>query len=225
MFKYYTYISLLVVLLTISCGSKNHVDPKFDDSLYEKLEKGFYKGKKDGKLYIKTGPIIDTVKKDKSIRMVYFYSQVPDIDISTYVRLQQAGYYAKDKNHVYIWESIPNQGEHAFLLDGADPLTFQAIGYRWGKDTSRVFYENMPLKGLNPSETVPVCAEELDSSLSYIDFIRDNDQLFYKNQEIIVPETIDISLIYCKVDLLGNSFLAVGEQLYIIRNNTMVPYQ
>lgn len=219
----YLYI-LFVALFAVSCGSKTTVDPKFDDSLYEQLDKGFYKGKKDGKLYIKTGPLVDTVEKDKSIQLVYFYSQVPDIDVSTYARLQHSGYYAKDKNRVYIWEFVPNQGETAFVLQGADPATFQAIGYRWGKDTNTVFYENKPLKGLNPFEATPVCAEELDSSLIYIDFIRDNDQLFYKNQPIKVPETIDITKIYCKTDLLGNSFLAVGEQLYIIRNNTMVPY-
>lgn len=219
--------SLLCLAFLLSCGVKNKIDPKFDDKLYELVDKGFYKGKKDGKLYIKTGPISDTSNSDKgqSISLVYFYSQVPDIDISSYTKLMHAGYYAVDKNHVYIWESIPNAGETAYILDGADPATFEAIGYRWGKDSKKVYYQNLALKGINPSEATPICAEEMDSSLIYIDFIRDNDQLFYKNQEIQLPSGMDVTKLYCKVDLMGNSFLALGEQLYVIRNNTLLPYQ
>ncbi len=221
--KLFSSILIILILTLSACDQKKKIDPRLDDSLYERLDKGFYKGKKDGKLYIKTGPVKDTLAKEP--KMIYFYKEVPPVDIPSYTRLSHAGYFAKDKNHVYIWETTSKDGESITPLNGADPATFTTIAYRWGKDTNAVYYQSNRLQGLNPAELEPVCADVMDSSMIYIDFIRDNDQLFYRQQEIKLAEGLDITKIFCKFDLMGNSFLAYGENLYVVRNNTMVLYE
>lgn len=223
--KFFKIAILFVFLFVIvSCGQKKTIDPRYDDSLYQNIDPVFYKGKKDGNLYIKTMSFEKLKDKDTVKTLVYYYQQVPAIDIPSFSRLMHSGYYAKDKNHVYVWETT-GTGEIVSILTSADPNTFTSIGYRWGKDTNAVYYESKILKGLNPAQLEPVCFEVLDSSLIHISFIKDNDQLYYRDLEVIVPDGLDLQKIYCKEDLLGNSFLAIDKSIYIVRNGTMVLFQ
>ncbi len=220
--KSVSFILLLSAFVLSSCGEKKKIDPRFDDSLYELVDKGFYRGKKDQKTYIKTMGV-DNVS-DTSSKVQYFYKEVPAIDIPSFSRLMHAGYYARDKNQVYIWETSP-AGETIQVLEGANASSFKVIGYKWGKDTNAVYYGPKKINGLNPALTIAICFEEMDSSMIYIDFIRDDDQLFYQDKEIKVPPGVDIQKIYCKLDLVGNSFLAVDENLYMVKDNTMILYE
>jgi DKNYY family len=211
-----------IFITFIGCGKKPKLDPKFDPSLYEQIDINFYKGKTDGKVYIRTGMLQPV--KDSADKVVYYFKEIPGLDLTTFERLNQGGYYAKDKNHVYTWD-INASGEEILVLEGADPKSFQSIAYRWGKDSMAVYFENKRINGLTPSELSFVCFEEEDSAMIYIDYIRDKDQLFYKDTEVKVPSDVDIMKISCSEDLLGNPFLSHGDHLYIIRNGAMEIYQ
>jgi hypothetical protein len=174
---------LFLVVIFSACEQKKKIDPKFDDAQYERIDINFYKGKKDGKIYIRTGAL--EAAKDSGNKIVYFYKQVMDIDLASFQKLSNGGYYAKDKNHVYTWD-IGVNGEEINILTNADPASFTTVGYRWAKDTHAVYFENKTVKGLNPAELTPVCVDLQDSSLVYIEFIRDNDQLFYHENSLPV---------------------------------------
>ncbi len=221
--KLFTILLVSTILFSLSsCEKKVKIDPKFDDSLYEKVDDKFYKGKTDGKFYIKTGVLEKS--KDSLNKLVYIYKQVPDIDPPSFNKLPYSGYYAKDKNHVYICNN-GSSGEEITILDGANPNSFISIGFLWGKDTNAVYYENKIVKGLDPANLVVVCMQEEDSTNMYIEYIRDEDQLFYHETEIKVPQGIDIHKLSCREDLFGNPFLSFGDHLYIIRNDSMVLHQ
>ena len=216
-------VSLFILLLLAACGQpKKTIDPKFDDALYERVDVNFYQGKKDGQVYIRTG-MLETIK-DSGNKIIYYYKQVPGIDVASFQKLPHGGYYARDKNHVYTWD-VAITGENITILEGADQASFTAIGYRWGKDNHAVYYEDKIVTGLNPAELVIVCANQEDSTDIYIEFIRDQDQLFYHNMEVKVPAGIDIKTISCTEDLMGSPFLTVGDRMYIIRNGAMELYQ
>lgn len=219
------FITIVYIVLCIaitSCDKKIKLDPKFDPSLYEQIDINFYKGKTDGKVYIRTGMLQPV--KDSADKVVYYFKEIPGLDLTTFERLNQGGYYAKDKNHVYTWDINAN-GEEILVLEGADPKSFQSIAYRWGKDSMAVYFENKRINGLKPAELSVVCFEQEDSAMMYIDYIRDTDQLFYKDMEVKVPADVDITKISCSEDLLGNPFLSFGEHLYVIRNGAMDIYQ
>lgn len=217
---------LLVVsfmIAFISCGEKKKViDPKFDDSLYERVDENFFKSKTTGKFYIHTSML--TTVKDSGNRVVFYYKEVPTVDTSSFVRLDQGGFYAKDNKQVYTWD-VTSNGEDITVLSGADPATFRVLGYEWAADTNKVYRRAQVMKGLDPSTLKIVCAESEDSSTIYIDYIRDNDQLFYKEQEVKIPEGIELQKLTCVEDLFGNPFVSYKDHLYVVRNGALVVHQ
>src|SRR5690349_17850509 len=101
--KKYLFIVLFTIALLSCDPSKKKLDPKFDDSLYELVMNGFYKGKKDGKTYIRT--IGRDNPNDTSQKMQFYYREVPNVDIGSFTRLGQGGYYAADFQTVYQWST------------------------------------------------------------------------------------------------------------------------
>jgi len=193
----------------------------FDESLYEVVNTNFYKRKSDGVPFIRTSKLVAV--KDSGNKLIHYYKEVPGVDIASFKKLPFSGFYCTDKSNVYTWDAGPN-GEEIEVLKGADPKTFESIAYMWGKDSLKVFYGKNVLPGLDPAQLAVVCGETNDSTSKYIEYIRDNDQLFYRDTQVKVPEGIDITQLTCKLDLMGNPFLAIGEQLYIIRNGKMEEY-
>lgn len=215
-------ICLLLVNNT-SCGEKKKpLDPKFDDSLYEKLDENFYKNKSTGKYYIHTSMLTKT--DDSKSKIVFFYQEVPTVDTGSFLRLGHGGYFAKDKQNVYTWE-IKTDGEIVKVLDGADPSSFEVIGYEWAKDKSRVYHRDVVVKGLDPSHLKIVCAETEDSSTTYIHYVCDEDQLFYKETEVKVPADMDLNKLTCVEDLFGNPFISYNNHLYIVNKGALVEQQ
>jgi len=215
-------LSLCIVFI-ISCGQKKKLNPKYDATLYERIDVNFYKGKTDGKIYIRTAEMINV--KDSGQKSVYYFKEVPNIDLASFKDCGQGHYYAKDKNNVYTWEITP-QGEDLLVLEGVDPTTFTSFAHHWAKDTNAVYFERTKLPKLNPQQIKPVCYElGTDSITMYIKYIRDNENLYLMENEIKPAQGIDISLLSCKDDLFGNSFLEYKGELYILENGQMKLYR
>jgi hypothetical protein len=211
---------ICIVLLDASCGKKNKTpDPKFDDSLYEKLDETFYKNKSTGKFYIHTSML--TTVDDSAKKIVFYYKEVPTVDTGSFIRLDQGGYFAKDNKQVYTWD-VMTDGIEISILKGADAASFKVIGYEWARDTNYVYHRGMIVKGLNPVNVQLVCADTEDSSTTYIRYIHDEDQLFYKDDEIKVPADVDLNKLSCVEDLFGNPFISFNNHLYVVRNGALV---
>lgn len=214
---------IIHILFMVSCGQKNKLDAKYDPALYERIDVNFYRGKTDGKVYIRTAELITV--KDSGQRSVYYFKEIPGIDLETFSNCGQGHYYAKDKAHVYTWE-ITKQGEDLQILEGADPSTFISFAHHWAKDTHSVYFERTRLTNLNPQEIQPVCFElGTDSVTMYIKYIRDNENLYLMENEVKPAPGVDIRLLSCKDDLFGNSFLEYQGQLYILQNGQMKRYE
>jgi hypothetical protein len=219
--KFFPFIVILTALF-FSCEQKKKIDPKFDESLYERVDVNFYKGKKDGKIYIRTGAL--EMVKDSGNKIVYYFKEIKDLDIASYQTCGQGTYYCKDKNHVYTWQ-LTAAGEDLLILDGAEPNSFRSFGHHWGKDTNAVYFERTRLANLDPNRIQPVCYEMgVDSTTLYIKFLRDDTHLYFQENEIKLAPGIDITTLSCKDDLFGNSFLSSGDKLYTIKDRKMEIY-
>jgi hypothetical protein len=216
------FIFISLIALGACTPQKKPLDPRFDDALYEQQNATFYKGKKDGKLYIKTPTLVPV--KDSANQLVFAYRQVPDLDLGSFVQLEFGGYYAKDKNRVYTWD-IDSAGQRIDILPGADPGSFEPFGSRWAKDKQQVYHQNQVVKGLVPNQIVIICQNPEDSGEVYIDYIRDNDQLFFSGVEVIVPDGMDVSKLGCKEDMFGKPFIEYQEHLYVMRKGRLELYQ
>ena len=71
-------------------------------------------------------------------------------------------------------------GEHIFILEEADPETFETFGYRWGKDKNHVYESGVLLEGLDPKEfeVVPGQIEE------FFYYVRGNGKVFWLRDEL-----------------------------------------
>lgn len=143
-------------------------------SEYTPAGKGFLKGS-DGLLYIKT----QGLRKPPEEYGPVFYQPVPDIDISTFEPLCTQGWYARDRNRVYIDHTMTD-GRHIYVLKHADAATFTCLWYRWGKDKNYVFENGIILEGMNPRTMIIVDAVA-DGSFS---IVKDEDQVFCGHNEI-----------------------------------------
>ena len=159
-------------------GSNNLNEPQ-DSLSYKKLEKRFYRGS-DGKLYIKTQSLISPPEEYGPD----FYRAVPDIDVPSFELLCHEGWYAKDKDSVYIVHGMTD-GKHIWVVDEADAKTFVCISYRWGKDNSHVFQNGTVLKGLNPNSLIIIDADSSEYGGGYFQMVKDDDQVFYDRTEIM----------------------------------------
>lgn len=215
-------VIICLVVMAACTPKKKSLDPRFDDTLYEQQNATFYKGKNDGKLYIKTPTLVAV--KDSANKLVFAYRQVPDIDLGSFIQLEFGGYYAKDKKQVYTWD-IDSAGQRIDVLPGADPLSFEPFGSRWGKDKQYVYHQNQVVKGLDPDQMVIICKNPDDSANIYIDYIRDNDQLFFSGEEVKVPDGMDLTKLSCKEDMFGKPFIEYQGHLYVMRKGKLEQYQ
>lgn len=186
--------SLFAVLVLFLLGCARHHDSsnlqltesivQNDTLKYEKLEKEFYRGPNGG-LFIKARSL-DHPPEEYGHD---FYRPVPNIHIPTFELLCSQGWYAKDKDSVYIVHSMTD-GEHIWVLEKADASTFECINYRWGKDINYVFENGIILTGMNP-HTMKILDADSDG---FFQLVKDEDQLFYGHKEIT---GIDISSFTC----------------------------
>lgn len=217
--------SLCILVCLSACHQKPAIDPRFDDSLYEKVEAntyGFYKNKKTDSLYLKTF-MFENPENPQS-KKIYFYRSVPAIDLASFKVLDHGGYYATDKNHVYIWETN-SDGEKIYPLQGADARTFESFGYRWGMDKEHVYKESQWLKGLQPNQMKWICLDDSSSSIRYIDVLADSDQVFMGNKELKLIPGMNPSEFDCVYDLMGNSFIGYKGHLYVADKDSIKLYQ
>jgi hypothetical protein len=151
---------------------------------YEKLEKGFYRDSIGG-LFIKTQSLLRPPEEYGPD----FYRPVPAIDIPTYERLCTQGWYAKDKDSVYVVHGTTD-GLHIWTLKDADAATFECMNYRWGKDKNYVFQNGVILNGMNPKNAIVIDAD----SNGFFNMLKDDDQLFYGSTEVF---DVDVNSFYC----------------------------
>lgn len=141
---------------------------------YTPAGKGFFKGS-DGLLYIQTRGLINPPEEYGPV----FYKEVPEIDIPTFEPLCTQGWYARDKNRVYMDHTMTD-GRHIYVLEQADAATFTCIWYRWGKDKNHVYENGIILEGMNP-RTMTIIDATTEGSFS---LVKDEDQVFFGHKEI-----------------------------------------
>jgi hypothetical protein len=182
-----------LILFFLGCAyhqdmTNNHVSESqvTEDTLkYKKLEKGFYHGP-DGGLFIKTQSLISPPEEYGPD----FYRPVPSIHIPTFELLCSQGWYAKDKDSVYVIDGR-SDGKHIGVLENADASSFECINYRWGKDNNNVFENGIILQGLNPHSMIIVDAD----SSGFFQMVKDEDQVFFGHREI---SGIDVNSFNCE---------------------------
>lgn len=179
-------IFILILISISSCATKKEtgveysIDSSTQDTIkYTPLEKGFYRSS-DGKMYIKTRSLIKPPEKYGPP----FYRPIPDIDVESYKLLCSAGWYAKDKNHVYMVHGSTD-GEHIWILDTANANTFECIQYRWGKDDRHVFNNGKILTGLDPEELEILYIKNHPYGKNYFEAVKDKDQVYFDRKEVI----------------------------------------
>lgn len=208
--------------LLVSCGSKQKIDPRFDDSLYEEIATDgtnkFFKGN-DGKLYIKT-ITVDT-SAEKKDKLLYYYRNIPDINLESYQRLHQKGYYALDNQRVYKWDT-DEQGENCEVIEGADPKSFETLAYLWGKDNNHIYYQGEVIEGFEPNTFKLVCYEEIDSTLTYADLVSSGTHLYISGRRIIPPKDMVLEKVECTFDLMGNLHVIYQGKQFNIEGDSLV---
>ena len=130
-------------------------------------------------MYIKT----NEVGEDGNRADTSFFREIPFIDIKTFEKWKADGWYAKDKNHVYIDHSMTD-GRHIWALEEADAQSFKAIGYRWGTDKNHVFENGIILNGLNPDSMVVLCPETTAYKEVFFSMVKDSKHVFWGHDEM-----------------------------------------
>lgn len=143
-------------------------------SAYTPAGKGFFRGS-DGLLYIQTRGL----RKPPEEYGPAFYREIPEIDIPTFEPLCAQGWYARDKNRVYMDHTMTD-GRHIYVLEQADAATFICLWYRWGKDKNYVYENGIILEGMNP-RTMTIVDATAGGSFS---LVKDEDQVFYGHNEV-----------------------------------------
>ncbi|MFH2141071.1 MAG: DKNYY domain-containing protein [Bacteroidota bacterium] len=170
----YQILYFILFIFIFSCGQNNSAY-KHNSTIYKELSKGFYFGS-DNKMYIQTATVADEGKGEGSDPV--FFREVPDIDTATFENLGQEGWYAKDCKNVYI-DHFMTDGRHLWLLDSADAVSFESIGYRWGKDKNYVFENGIILEGLDPDSMIILCPETTEFKQVFFSMVKDSRQVFY----------------------------------------------
>jgi hypothetical protein len=158
----FTFLALLTGLLNVNCGqdsttnltSKKEVSDsigiiyEFDTTKYVRHKSGFYLSN--------TGDVfqLNSVAYDDSTGLwsrhywldsLLFYGEYPNkrplkgiIDLESFVS-DTTSRFEKDKKYVY-YARATSDGVYRFVVDNADPKTFQSIGEKYGKDKSNIYY-------------------------------------------------------------------------------------
>jgi hypothetical protein len=169
----------LILLLAAACQQRSAVMPE-DAGRYTGLGKGFYMGP-DGNMYIVTAGI-DAEGVGGQFGSPFF-REVPPVDVASFINLGASGWYARDKEHVYI-DHFMSDGRHLWLLDEADAATFEVIGYRWGRDKDHVFENGIILEGLHPDSMVVLCPDTSEFGEVFIRMVKDNHNVFWGNMRM-----------------------------------------
>jgi hypothetical protein len=103
------------------------------------------------------------------------------IDVPTY-RETVTTQYSKDKGHVYYFDLTADGGKR-YVVNGADPATFRELyEYRWGIDTSHLFFKGNMLKGLDITHMQLLFPP--DQSTHFVWYVKDNQQVFFEDQPL-----------------------------------------
>jgi hypothetical protein len=187
---YLIYIFFLGSFIFSSCLHRSNeydesvIVPPADSADYTVAGKGFYKDK-GGNLFILTEDAndFDTIFQ--------YYEQLDSIDLESFEYLGEYEYYAKDKNHVYIFQ--PDAcGMNVFILADADPETFAALNYRWARDKNYVYESGWVLDSLNPNDFYLINTDKDDL---FFDYAYDGRFMYYASDLMEEPDTDIINFI------------------------------
>jgi hypothetical protein len=79
--------------------------------------------------------------KDKN-RAYYRYTGDLNVDVQTFEYVENDNsWFVRDKNHVYKRGIYSDENEVFEVIKGANPATYQALGYGWSKDDKNVYYK------------------------------------------------------------------------------------
>ncbi len=175
--------SVIGILLLITACSLNKNDGgsntiKENGITYEHVKQGIYQGS-DGRKYVRTQSLRNPPEEYGPL----FFRPIPNIDVPTFTKLCSQGWYAKDKDSVYIWHTMTD-GTHVWVVEEADAQSFECIRYRWAKDKSYVFNNGTVLKGLNPDSLALLVIPKSEYGKGYFDIVKDNDQVYYDREEL-----------------------------------------
>lgn len=150
-----------------------------DSANYTSAGKGFFKDKQ-GNLYILTEDVNDF---DTTF---VFYKKLDSIDLETFSYQDENNYYAKDKNHVFVFQ--PDAcGTNVFILSEADPQTFEALNYRWGRDKNFVYENAIILDSLNAKNFWLINMEKDDP---FFDYAYDGKFAYYDYSLLDKPDSV-----------------------------------
>ena len=192
--------SLLLVLVALwSCRAPApKVNPKGfvevlepnDSADYKHIKSDFFRNRK-GELCERK--LVLNVPVDSSCRCEFkvyydknFYLSFPSheialdsvIDINTFVDLDST-YFSKDAKRVYYFFGNSGGGNRA-IIQYADAPTFRRLcEYRWGIDKNFVFYQTIPLPGLDLKHLQVLYST--DTSDHFIDYVKDDKLVFFDN--------------------------------------------
>jgi hypothetical protein len=185
-----TFLLLTALFFLSSCIRQSDdnegpvIVPPADSANYTDAGKGFYMDR-DGNLFILT-------EDENDFDSVFqFYEQLDSIDLETFKYLGNYDYYAKDKNHVYIFQ--PDAcGMNVFILADADPETFVSLNYRWGRDKNLVYESGYELDSLDPDHFYLVNTDKNDP---FFDYAYDGKFMYYSFELLEKPDSSIIKFI------------------------------
>lgn len=101
------------------------------------------------------------------------------IDVPSY-RESDTTQYSKDKGHVYYFDLTADGGKR-FVVNDTDPATFKGLyEYRWGIDTSHLFFKGNMLKGLDLANMQLLPPP--DPSTHFVWYVKDKQQVFFEDK-------------------------------------------
>lgn len=154
----------------------------------------YFRGKEmfgaDPDTFVKLGPIDVLYAKDRN--SVYLNGEsLPGFDAPSFRIDEKDGWpfsypiYLIDKNKVSLGPSRAD-GESFEIreIPGADPETFVELGWFWGKDVSRVFYDTTLLDGADPT-TIQVLGTHNGSDATAQQYAKDRHAVYYRASKIV----------------------------------------
>jgi hypothetical protein len=114
------------------------------------------------------------------------------IDVPTFTELDSTQF-SKDKNHVYYY-NLDAAGGTRFVVTGANPATFKRLyDYRWGIDTSHVFFKASTLSGLNVKKLQLLYPP--DTSNQFLFYVKDDQAVFFQDEKIAGADAASFKLV------------------------------
>jgi hypothetical protein len=189
--------TLFIVFNSLSCGltsNKNVIVEKkvtdsvgtiyeFDTTQYFKHKSGFYLSRTQEVFQLNTVTYDDSTgfwSTHYWLDSLMFFGEYPNkrplkeiIDLVTFIS-DTASRFEKDKKHVY-YARAASDGVYRFIVDKADPRTFQSISDRYGKDKSNIYYGSEIIKNAD-LKTFKVLNDQ--------DSAKDKIHLYYLGEKI-----------------------------------------